>query len=95
VPFTLFFPQNILVVIKAAFVMFPWIGAEVSSRKFLPSKKEISTTCNHNSQREIAAFLMALHSYPEYFEKNPLLSFEQHMVRLADEGLQAAANTAG
>jgi hypothetical protein len=40
---------------------------------------------SHNSQREIAAFLQALSTYPEHFQENPLLSFEQHMVRVADE----------
>lgn len=39
----------------------------------------------HNSQREIAAFLQALSTYPEHFQENPMLSFEQHMVRVADE----------
>ncbi|HEY1464934.1 MAG TPA: hypothetical protein VGF44_16070 [Terriglobales bacterium] len=38
-----------------------------------------------NSQHEIAAFLQALNSYSECFEKNPLLSFEQHMGRVANE----------
>ena len=57
----------------------------MSSTQEVLSKKEMITAKNHNSQREIAAFLQALNSYPEYFEQNPLLSFEQHMVQVADE----------
>jgi hypothetical protein len=74
--------------------MFPWIGAEVSSkRKSLSKTKEMKAPRNHNSQREIAAFLQALNSYPEHFEKNPLLSFEQHMVWVSDENSLVIANS--
>jgi hypothetical protein len=48
-------------------------------------KKEMNNLRTENSQHEIAAFLQALNSYSECFEKNPLLSFEQHMGRVANE----------
>ncbi len=56
-----------------------------STRKVLLGTKEMNTARSYNSQREIAAFLQALTTYPEHFQENPLLSFEQHMVRVADE----------
>jgi hypothetical protein len=47
----------------------------------------MNTARNENSQHEIAAFLQALNSYSECFEKNPMLSFEQHMGRVANENV--------
>jgi hypothetical protein len=75
--------------------LFPWIGAEVSSTQAVTVKTKEMNVTRHNSQREIAAFLQALSSYPEHFEKNPLLSFEQHMVRVACENSTILANTCG
>lgn len=56
-----------------------------NTRRVLPGTKEMNTARSHNSQREIAAFLQALRTYPAHFQEDPLLSFEQHMVRIADE----------
>ena len=65
-----------------------------STRKVLPGTKEMIPVRTHNSQREIAAFLQALSTYPEHFQENPLLSFEQHMVRVADENRALTASVA-
>lgn len=36
-----------------------------------------------DTQREIRNFMRALTSYPEHFEDNPYLSFEQHLFSIA------------
>jgi hypothetical protein len=58
-----------------------------STREVLTEKQEMNPA-RHNSQREIAAFLQAISTYPEHFQENPLLSFQQHMVQIADENHQ-------
>lgn len=65
-----------------------------STRKVLSGTKEMNPARTHNSQREIAVFLQALSTYPEHFQENPLLSFEQHMVRVADENRALMASAA-
>ena len=65
-----------------------------SIRKVLSGTKEMNPARTHNSQREIAAFLQALSTYPEHFQENPLLSFEQHMVHVADENRAVMASVA-
>jgi len=39
---------------------------------------------NEQVRKEISSFLQALDSYPKYFARNPLVSFEQHRSSLAE-----------
>jgi hypothetical protein len=48
-----------------------------------------STALDRRVRREIATFLRAVHSYPESFARDPLLSFEQHLFSLAAENVAA------
>jgi hypothetical protein len=65
-----------------------------SNRRVSIGTGETNSARNHNSSQEIAAFLQALSSYPEHFEQNPRLSFEQHMVRIAGNASLMPENVA-
>ena len=49
------------------------------------------TALDRQVRREIATFLRAVHSYPESFARDPLLSFEQHLFSMANQN-RAAEN---
>lgn len=61
-------------------------GAQVKTKKTNPAPiAGIKVVRQQKTEQEIADFLEALHSYPEQFAHNPLLSFEQHLFSIAAE----------
>ncbi|HEY1263968.1 MAG TPA: hypothetical protein VGF06_10610 [Terriglobales bacterium] len=49
------------------------------------SNQNDDSTPESQARQEIEAFVKALASYPESFEDNPRLTFEQHLVAVAGQ----------
>lgn len=66
---------------------------EMKRRMIHGQPRDAMYVCSERAQIEIQSFLIALDSYPQSFQQDPTISFQQHLGRIVRNNLALQARS--